>query len=50
MKFTNNIVGLAELTVSAGGPAQLAIRANVPDVLPGLHEIFALMLSGSSDA
>lgn len=50
MKFTNNIVGLAELTVRPGSPATLSIRANVADVIPGLHEIFALMLAGSSDA
>ncbi len=50
LKFTNNIVGLAELTVRPVNPGQVAIRANVPDVVPGIQEVFALILAASSDA
>ncbi len=50
LKFSNNIIGLAELSVRAGGPGQLAVRANVADVVAGIHEVFAALLAGSSDA
>ena len=50
LKFTNNIVGLAELTVRPTGPGQVAVRANVPDVIPGVLEVFSMLLAGSSEA
>jgi len=50
LKFTNNIVGLAELTVRQSGPANVAVRANVPDVVPGIHEVFGFLLGSSSEA
>ncbi len=50
LKFTNNIVALAELTVRASGPGQIAVRANVPDVVQGVHEIFTMLLAAASEA
>jgi len=49
LKFTNNIIGLAELSAGPSG-AQIAVRANVADVIAGIQEIFAAMLATSSDA
>ncbi|EDV23739.1 uncharacterized protein TRIADDRAFT_57237 [Trichoplax adhaerens] len=45
LKFTNNILVLAELKIQSGNPTlKLALKSSIAEVLPGVYQAFELIL------